>query len=83
MEWPGGALLMLGESMPQLGEFELFLEELEPINEGLAISFTMDIFLNRRKKKFMDAKGMKNKGIFLSLLITNRSQGKRHDIYEE
>ena len=79
----GGALLTLGESRPRLGESKLFLEELEPINEGLAISFTMEIFLSRRKKKFMDAKGMKNKGRFLSFLITNRSQRKRPDIYEE
>jgi len=79
----GGALLMLGESRPQLGESELFLEELEPINKGLAISFTMKILLSRRKKKFMDAKGMKNKGRSISFLITNWSQGKRHNIYEE
>ena len=42
----GGALLLLGEFEPLLGESELFLGELEPANEGLAILLTMEVFLS-------------------------------------
>lgn len=56
----GGAMLMLGEPESLLEESKLFLGELEPANEKLAILVDDEGFsLRRRRKKDMDATRIK------------------------
>ena len=48
----GMGLGMAGGALLVLGEFESLLRELGPINEGLAISLTINIFLCKRRKEY-------------------------------